>query len=512
MPASNLEVSGDSLGVGLQQNDLQKARRSFCVRPVQDRTAETAQHPFESVGSVPENAATSTHGIRMVADALELPKVIEIEPTYSCNLRCRMCHVSFMTEMPRPTLDPAAIERLSGLRSPYVIVASGFEPMMHREFATIVRKLTAIDARIELISNGTLLTPETVSVLADSDLRMMTFSFDGILAPTYEHIRRRARYAPTIEAILDMRNAFRGRETMFCINSTMMKRNMVEMPAIVDFWDRADFDLVRFISMVVRENEPELIRESLYPVRESYYRLLDWIAEDVISEQRKITVWGASYARSSLAPRHPGNFDGHVVRSDNPVTRIVPNPRAEHQLGAGPGMSFPCRSPWTFAKILPNADVQLCYRFTVGNLAERSFEEIWRGAEAESVRNKVATERELCQTCDYFRFCLNSEAIDPDDVTNYFSESLLSGLPTIDFATGSMTLPHHTELPILVETIGSFNIVRFAGGYLCVPHALGPLDLQTVDVAAIPEIAVVATLHEARRLVRTGQVPSAGAA
>src|SRR5262245_20694379 len=106
--------------------------------------------------------------MRMAVGALELPKVIEIEPTYSCNLRCRMCHVSFMPEVPRPTLDPAAIDRLAGLRSPYVIVASGFEPMMHREFATIVRKLAAIDARIELISNGTLLTPQIASVLADS--------------------------------------------------------------------------------------------------------------------------------------------------------------------------------------------------------------------------------------------------------------------------------------------------------------------------------------------------------
>src|SRR5437016_4235307 len=32
----------------------------------------------------------------------DLPKLVEIEPTLTCNLRCRMCHVSYMPDEPRP--------------------------------------------------------------------------------------------------------------------------------------------------------------------------------------------------------------------------------------------------------------------------------------------------------------------------------------------------------------------------------------------------------------------------
>jgi len=433
---------------------------------------------------------------------LDLPRVVEIEPTYSCNLRCRMCHVSYMPDEPRPVLDPALIDQLDCLRGRYFIIASGFEPMMNRNFASIVRRLTAIDAQIELVTNGTLLSEENISALVDADLRMLNFSFDGIIPATYEHIRRGAEYQSTIDAILSMRQRFSGWDTLFCINSTMMKRNMHETPAIVDFWDRADFDLVRFIFMVVRENVPELIKESLYPIRAQFYRLLDWVAEDVIASGRKIAVRNPWYVRSPVAARYPDNFDGSLVHSNNPEIRLVPNPRQAYQLGAGPGMSFPCKSPWSFAKILPNGDVQLCYRFTIGNLGREDFETIWRGEAAEAVRRKVAAERLLCETCDFYRFCLSSDSLDPDDAVNYFAENLLEGLPSVDFGTGTMTLPKPAP-PVLVETIDNFNIVRFNDRYLCAPHSLGSLDLQTVDPSDIPQIMIARTLHEARSAVRS---------
>src|SRR5687767_13534150 len=166
---------------------------------------------------------------------VDLPNVIEIEPTYSCNLRCRMCHVSFMGEEPRPTMEASILDRLTGLRGVHVIIGSGFEPMMNREFSTIVRKLTEIDATVELITNGTLLTADNLSALVDADVRIFNFSFDGIRPENYEHIRRRARHDETIGSILRAREAFAGRETRFCINSTMMKRNMHEIPEIIDF-------------------------------------------------------------------------------------------------------------------------------------------------------------------------------------------------------------------------------------------------------------------------------------
>jgi radical SAM protein with 4Fe4S-binding SPASM domain len=175
--------------------------------------------------------------------------------------------------------------------------------------------------------------------------------------------------------------------------------------------------------------------------------------------------------------------------------------RQEHQLGAGPGMSFPCRSPWSFARILPNGDVQLCYRFTVGNLHRDPFDAIWYGEAAQAVRDRVVRDLPLCRSCDYYRFCLSSEAIDYEDVENYFAAQLLPGLDTVDFVHGTMALDR-PDPPVLIETVGSVNIVRYRGRYICAPHALGPIDLQEVEPGTVPGLLVTGSLHEARRLAR----------
>jgi radical SAM protein with 4Fe4S-binding SPASM domain len=264
-----------------------------------------------------------------------------------------------------------------------------------------------------------------------------------------------------------------------------------------------DFDLLRFISMVIRENEPELIRESLYPVRQVYYALLEEAAEDVVSRRRKIGL------------HLPWGIHGHyLIMSDNPASRMVPAFRQDYQLGRWPGMSVPCRSPWTFARIFPNGDVQLCYKFTVGNLRQETFPEIWFGKRAEEVRAKVVAEHEHCASCDYFRFCLQGGNIDIDDVRSYFSDPMVPGVSTVDFETGMMKIDRH-DPPILVQSINGRNIVRFRGEYISLPQALGPIDLTRLsqnEIECLPGVEIAKPLPEARaRILALGEHPAVNA-
>src|SRR5437868_4940984 len=106
--------------------------------------------------------------------SVQLPELIEIEPTLSCNLRCRMCHVSYMPNEPRAVFDADLIARLACLKGKYFTLGSAFEPMVHPRFNDIIRQLNQIEARIELITNGTLLEEESLKVLTDSGLETVT--------------------------------------------------------------------------------------------------------------------------------------------------------------------------------------------------------------------------------------------------------------------------------------------------------------------------------------------------
>src|ERR1035441_5935909 len=69
---------------------------------------------------------------------LGLPEIIEIEPTDTCNLRCRACHVSFMEHERTTLLDLALLSKLSGVRGRYAIVGSVFEPIVHPQILNIL--------------------------------------------------------------------------------------------------------------------------------------------------------------------------------------------------------------------------------------------------------------------------------------------------------------------------------------------------------------------------------------
>lgn len=443
---------------------------------------------------------------------LGLPDLVEIEPTETCNLRCKMCHVSYMPQISRPSLDHALIPKLSSLKGKYAIIGSAYEPTMNRGFASIIRSLTDIDCKLELISNGVLIKDEVKSALVDSDLYRMTFSFDGIRKETYEKIRRGAHYEEVIENIVEFRSAFKDRDTYFSINSTVLRSNLPEVKETVAFWDGQNFDALGFIYMVIRDLNADLIRECTYPIREEYCRIMDEMGEMLIRERRRIMVSSAHFVESPLRERYPKNFIGSQLVSDHPGVRLVPNYRHVYQLGDFPGMSFPCKSPFSFARILPNADVQLCYQFTIGNLNDNNFEDIWFGERAHQVRKQVMQDTKTCDSCDYYRFCLKGAYVGVNNPVNYLMQELVPHVNNIDFESGTVKGAVWKRRPQLIDSVEGFNIVEFGGEFLVVPQALGNVDLDRVDeqTRLSSNIRSASSRREAKRLAMALQNPLAG--
>ncbi len=386
-----------------------------------------------------------------------------------------MCHVSYMRDEPRPFLDADLLDRLSCLRGATVQIGSGFEPTLHPEFSRIVRRLADFDCEIHLVTNGTLIDGDILSALADAKVSSVTVSFDGIRKQTFEHIRRGANYERALERILAFRSRFSNRDTAFSLNSVIMRRNLDEIIPSIDFWESQRFRQIGLIPMVVRADDPELIAESLYPVRAEFVRAVDEAARHVIEGQLRIGVSSASFATSKLKVEYPGCFSGTLAFSD--AHQFVPAPHSVHRAarGAHPGMPFPCNSPFTAAKIDSRGNVLLCNAVRIGNLREADFETIWNSGEADGLRAKVLGDTAMCEACDYFRFCINSPAIDVESRESHFAGTFLNAA---------------NEAPHLVESVNGHNIVFFGGKYYGVPQSLGPIDLSKTDISEWPGVVV----------------------
>lgn len=133
---------------------------------------------------------------------LETPLSVHIFPTTSCNMRCGYCPQSLpkaelrqlgfgkqsmsMTTLERSIEDMKAFpERLK------VLVFAGWgEPMVHDEIGEMLRMSKAADVaeRVELVTNGTLLSGERLEGIIASGVDRVRLSIQGVTRDRYRQI------------------------------------------------------------------------------------------------------------------------------------------------------------------------------------------------------------------------------------------------------------------------------------------------------------------------------------
>ncbi len=430
----------------LEFADLEEARRQLVTAPT-----DASANPLY----------TSTP-----LDVFALPEVIDIELTHTCNLRCVMCHVSY-ENLSKQMLDPAFLRRLGGLEGKWVKLGSMYEPMAHPRFAEIVTDLSRLGMKIDLITNGTLLTPRLIDRIASGNFYNVTISFDGIRRETFERIRRRADFDETLKRVDAFVAALRRRNprVLMAISYTILRSNIDEIAEAVDFWEARGFDHIGFISMVTRDNNETLKAETIEPVVGQVAAAIDEAARRVIQKGYRITMTSPLLRTSKLRDDFPRCFlaGAGLVRSAHSRARTPTTPSNYFQDGDFPGVHVSCRSPFKLARINYDGQVQLCNQFAVGSIYERDLLDIWRGAAASKVRGAVTKSPEVCHGCDYYKFCIRANNVDLSDPASFVANKGL----------------------VLVETRWPYNLLDAAGvKFAAVPQFAGELNPLIDDVRA----------------------------
>ncbi|PZO41450.1 MAG: hypothetical protein DCF19_09610 [Pseudanabaena frigida] len=410
----------------------------------------------------------------------DLPELIRIEPIHTCNLRCVMCHVSY-EKLTNAKIDVSLLaKRLKGLEGKWVDIGATHEPTAHPSFSDLVLSLSDLDMKVNMTTNGTLLTPNLVKTIADCNFEMVTISFDGCRKETYESIRRNANYEQTISRILDFKNTVKN-DVFFMVNNTVMKRNMNEVVESVDFWETMDFNALFFIAMVVRDSNEILANESLAKQMDAYYKLLNDAARRVIEKNYKISIGSAAFNQpSSLKESYPNSFIDGYVKSSNIQSRSPFQPIDYFQNGDYPGMHVGCRSPFKAVSINYHGDVYLCQNlFKIGNIYEQDLVDIWYGEEAKRVRRVLLGDSTVCLKCEYYLFCINSKNVDYSEATNFFN------IPDVQY-----------RHPKLIEELEGYNIVAWAGDYYGIPQSLGSLDIRLSNLTELKGVFQEKSIEE----------------
>ena len=110
------------------------------------------------------------------------------------------------------------------------------EPLFHPRTVEWVAQAKQLGARVELITNGTLLTEKRSRQLIDAGLDLLWVSIDGASPESYADVRLGAELPTVLENVRRFRTLRKGHKTMkpeIGVAFVAMKRNIADLPAVL---------------------------------------------------------------------------------------------------------------------------------------------------------------------------------------------------------------------------------------------------------------------------------------
>ena len=294
----------------------------------------------------------------------EYPVTLSIEMVNRCNLACVMCHLPhFLKEKATLTLENLEKVFSEGeqLGVPAVIFGNGHEPLLYKEFDTMVDSAVSHKFMdLLLYTNGHLLTQKQADKILNSSITRVFVSIDAATEETYNRIRQ-ARTKAAVGT---------GRLELVEKNLHYLIRRREELGL--------KLPIVRVSFVVQKENQHEVDM-----FRERWIDVVDSVDFQVESSHRGIE----TMELLDEAERWKGRELGE------PLKRMAPRARTCHY-------PFDTLSIWSDGKVGPCC-TYMGKNLVVGNIHEQTLQEIWHGDKIKLLRQQFLDGKPniVCQDC-----------------------------------------------------------------------------------------------------------------
>ncbi len=300
---------------------------------------------------------------------LQAPICLTWELTYACNLACRHCLSSSGRRDPRELTTAEAlalIDEWAALQVFYVNVGGG-EPMIRRDFFTLVEHAVERRVGVKFSTNGTRLDRAAARRLAALDYLDVQVSLDGADAATNDRVRGEGSYAAARRAMDHLAEAGFG---PFKI-SVVVTRESVEQ---LDELERlsAEYGAQLRLARLRPSGRGAEVWEEMRPSAAQNRQLYQWLLE------RPEVLTGDSFFHLSAlgSPLEGVNLcgAGRVVCLVDPVGDVYACPFVIHD------------------------------QFLAGNVRERGFGALWRESEL-FAQLRAPGSAGACSSCGSYDAC-----------------------------------------------------------------------------------------------------------
>ena len=271
------------------------------------------------------------------------------------------------------------VAEIAELGPDWVIVEGG-EPLLREDLFELFELMRQRQLEVHLITNGTLLEPKILANLKQLGVKVM-ISIDGATPETFESIRVGASFERVVQAA----RACARDGLLEAINFTIMKRNYLEIPGILELAASIGVKRVTFIGLKSCQD----YREELLSPQE-------------YGEAIKLACQGALKTGVEFFFDEP--FFWATVRESNLLAQVP---------AESTGILFPETTACIFGEYLfiePNGEVKPCSfaPMVLGNVKDKVLTEIWNETLASPLINRIKDPKSrtgYCQSCQYLEDC-----------------------------------------------------------------------------------------------------------
>lgn len=313
----------------------------------------------------------------------------KIKLTPRCNLQCSMC-TYWRTDRGAEMDTQAVLKVLEDLGEMGCMKVhfSGGEIFLREDILDILAKARELGFKVNVTTNGTLITKSLASKLMRLRLNSMTFSLDGSCQAVHDNIRGvRGAFRRAVEGLerIAAAKAKRGGKTKIRINTVIQRDNFMDIPGIFSLAASVGAHEVHLMPVDAKKMD----RKGLSKRQIMEYNEI--IAPEIVKEagshgfpirEYQVYPFGRKKAEINLAKEGRYALDYYSDQI--------------------------CFAPWLHTFIAWDGSVSLCCMSrgkspSPGSVLSESISAIFRGEAYRQARASMISERpECCQFCDDF--------------------------------------------------------------------------------------------------------------
>lgn len=304
--------------------------------------------------------------------ALTAPTLVYLEVTYRCNLKCRHCGLTeisdFSNELSLKEIDDL-FQQMENMGTMGVSILGG-EPLARKDIFEILQSASSHNIGATLTTNATMIDEEIVRKLEKSNLLGLKISMEGVGEESYENIRGKGTYSRLLRGL----NLLKESSLNLSVGTTIMKPNLPYVREMVEFAANNGIDKISF-SLVKKWGKGT----SLMLNHEEFQEFIRLMTEEILPEYSDVITINLPSSFYPVPQDGIYLFDNFGCVAGNSALHIDPNG---------------CVCPCNFIESLPATD----------NVRDRQLQDIWlNGEQFIKIRSLKAPEK--CSSCRFYLPC-----------------------------------------------------------------------------------------------------------